>query len=130
MTLLRVLMFVVFALAAYGGTVAAAFAWWEFAGAAGRSETALMLVLFLIAPAVAIPCGALMSRHLVPAAPAAPKADGREGGHGPYAAPPSARAQRAWHLGIAIGGALLVLAVLLWLDHTPHSAYIPRLSVR
>lgn len=130
MTFLRVLMFVVFAAVAYGATVAAAFAWWEFAGAAGRSDTALMLVLFGLAPAVAIACGALMSRRLVPTASVAPKADGREHGHGSYAAPPSAREHRAWHLTIAIGGALAVLALMLWLDHTPHSAYIPRISVR
>lgn len=123
--LLRLLVFVIVALVAYVATVAAAFVFWSITGASGTDYTPLLFVLFALAPAMALTAGTLAIRRRRKPEPQDPDGRGPAFGRGGVA-PPPARRNGPLQYAIAIGGALLVGALMLWLGDTPNFIYIPR----
>lgn len=58
MFVIRLLLFLVGGAAGYVATVAAAFGFWSWIGVSGPDYTPLLIVLFIIAPVVAVAAGA------------------------------------------------------------------------
>ncbi|MFO1070936.1 MAG: hypothetical protein U1E14_20635 [Geminicoccaceae bacterium] len=130
--ILRVLAFLGAALAGYVATVIAAFVYWDVTGASGADYTPLLVVLLGVAPVVAFVCGAVLFLRLAPPEPPSRVAEleGWRRQQRSAAPPPSARRNGPLQVALAIGVALLVGLVLLWLGAAPHVLHLPASAVR
>lgn len=115
MFVLRLLLFVIGAAAGYVGTVAAAFVFWSWIGVSGPDYTPLLVVLFIIAPVVAIAAGVFAAawpgrRRRRENANGAPKWRTDEA---PEREPPPRRRYGALQIGVMAACALIIVAALL-----------------
>lgn len=127
MIVVRLFLFVIAAAAGYALTVVAAFVFWSWTGASGPDYTPLLVVLFIIAPVVALTTGAFAAAYT----------RRRRGGENidrgpkwrtpeaPERAPPP-KGYGALQIGVMALCALIIGAVILALGRTPLLPLIPR----
>jgi hypothetical protein len=124
MFVLRLLLFVIGAAAGYVATVAAAFVFWSWIGSSGPDYTPLLIVLFIIAPVVAVAAGSF-------AASFPRRRRRREGANGtqkwrtreePEREPPPRQRYGALQIGVMAACALIIIAVIVALraPQLPH----------
>ena len=121
MFVLRLLLFVIGAAAGYVSTVAAAFVFWSWIGVTGPDYTPLLIVLFIIAPVVAVAAGVF-------AASFPRRRRRREGANetriwrtqeAPEREPPPRRRYGALQIGVMAVCALIIVAVVVGLRALP-----------